>query len=48
MYFDREKWDLLPLIPQNLLFGSAMKDIAHLSNGYPLLWPRLKSMRQIL
>ena len=47
-YFDWEKWDILPLIPQNLLVGSAIKDIAHLSDGYPLLWPSLKSIRQIL
>ena len=48
MYFDWEKWDLLTLIPQNQLVESAIKDIAHFSDGYPLLWPSLKSKRQIL
>ena len=27
----------LPLIPQNLLVKSAIKDIAHFSGGYPLI-----------
>ena len=31
MYFDWEKWDLSPLIPQNLLVGSAINYIALLS-----------------
>ena len=46
MYYDWEKWDLLPRIPQNLLVGFAIKAIALLSDAYPIFWLSLKSIRQ--
>ena len=48
MYFDWEKWDLLPRIPQNLLVGFAIKTIALLPDAYPIFWPSFVSIHQIL
>ena len=45
MYFDWEKWDLLPRIPQNLLVGFAIKTIALLPDAYPIFWPSFVSIQ---